>query len=66
MKITKSLKDTTIKRLSEEEDRLALLEMAKEENDPKHYEAAVKVVDAARKYHKHQEKEKTCKSTSVA
>ncbi len=66
MKITKSLRDTTIKRLSEEEDRLALLEIAKKENDPKHYEAAVKVVDAARKYHNYQEQEKTCKSTSVA
>lgn len=66
MKITKSLRDTTIKRLSEEEDRLALLEMAKNENDPKHYEAVVKVVDAARKYHKYQEQEKICKSTSVA
>ena len=66
MKITKSLRDTTIKRLSEEEDGLALLEMAKKENDPKHYEAVAKVVDAARKYHKYQEQEKACSSTSVA
>lgn len=66
MKITKSLRDTTIKRLSDEEDRLALLEMAKKENDPRHYEAVVKVVDAARKYHEHQGQKKTCKSTPVA
>ncbi len=66
MKITKSLRDTTIKRLSDEEDRLALLEMAKKENNPKHFEAVVKVVDAARKYHKYQEQKKTCRSTPVA
>lgn len=66
MKITKSLRDTTIKRLSDEEDRLALLEMAKKENDPRHYEAVVKVVDAARKYHRHQGQKKTGRSTPVA
>ncbi|MCY3823358.1 MAG: hypothetical protein OXG62_05765 [Nitrospinae bacterium] len=66
MKITKSLRDTTIKRLSDEEDRLALLEMAKKENNPKHYEAVVKVVDAARKYHKHQQQKKIYKPTSAA
>ena len=66
MKTGNLSRDNTIERLSDEEDRLALLEMAKEENNPKFYRHILKLVEDARKYHKYEKSKKTHKSPSVA
>lgn len=66
MKTGNLSRDNTIERLSDEEDRLALLEMAKEENNPKFYSHVLKLVEDARKYHKYKKPKKTHKSPSAA